>query len=86
MKKWQELCSDEAMIADGFNDAIIGVTLDGNLIYDIDKAVEVVCLDEGANEEDAMDYILYNCVGAYTGTGTPLWVSSLSGPTVVADE
>jgi len=72
MEKWRELCSDEAVVADGFDDAIIGVTLEGNLIYDIDKAAQVISKSVG-NAEDAMEYVLFNCVGAYVGPRSPLW-------------
>ena len=62
----------DALFADGFDDAIIGVTLEGNLIYDIDKAAQVISGGAG-NVDDALEYVLFNCVGAHVGPRSPLW-------------
>lgn len=45
-----------------YDDAIIGITQDGNLIYNYEKMVEYL-LDCVADEEEAIDFIEYNTLG-----------------------
>ena len=44
-----------------YNTAIIGITQDGNLIYDYEKMI--TCLLEDMSEEEAIDFIEYNTLG-----------------------
>jgi hypothetical protein len=63
---------EELLIADGFNDAIIGI--DGNslrIIYSVTKCIEILMKD--MPEEDALEYFSYNVSGAYVGEKTPIW-------------
>lgn len=65
---------EEFLIADGFDDAIIGVddkTM--RLIYSVSKCIEVLMKD--MSEEDALEYFSYNVSGAYMGEKTPIWCS-----------
>ena len=60
------------LIADGFNDAIIGVDEKSmRLIYSVRKCLEI--LQEYLDEEDAIEYFEYNVSGAYVGEQTPIW-------------
>lgn len=59
------------MIADGFNEAVIGVCGD-KLVYSIEKIIEK--LMEDMSEEDAWEYYSYNIEGSYVGEKTPLYV------------
>lgn len=60
------------LIADGFNDAIIGVDETSmRLIYSVRKCLEI--LHEYLDEEDAIEYFEYNVSGAYVGEQTPIW-------------
>lgn len=60
------------LIADGFNDAIIGVDETSmRLIYSVSKCLEI--LQEYLDEEDAIEYFEYNVSGAYVGEQTPIW-------------
>lgn len=59
------------MIADGFNEAVIGVCGD-KLVYSIKKIIEK--LMEDMSEEDAWEYYSYNIEGSYVGEKTPLYV------------
>lgn len=64
---------DSFLVADGFDDAIIGMDEQSErVIYSISKCIEVLMKDE-MTYEDAMDYLYYNCVGAYVGEQTPIW-------------
>ena len=63
---------DEFLIADGFNDAIIGVDSDSmRLIYSVTKCIEILSKD--MNEEEAVEYFDFNVRGSYFGEKTPIW-------------
>jgi hypothetical protein len=60
------------LIADGFNDAVIGVDETSmRLIYSVSKCLEI--LQEYLDEEDAIEYFEFNVSGAYVGEQTPIW-------------
>jgi len=60
------------LIADGFNDAVIGVDESSmRLIYSVSKCLEI--LQEYLSEEDAIEYFEYNVSSAYVGEQTPIW-------------
>ena len=60
------------LIADGFNDAVIGVEINLMcLIYSVSKCLEI--LREHMSEEDAIEYFEYNISNAYVGEQTPIW-------------
>lgn len=61
-------------IADGFDDAIIGVDeQNGKIVYDIDAIIEIL-MAGGMEVDDAFDFYYYNIVGAYIGDSTPVFV------------
>jgi hypothetical protein len=63
---------EDFLIADGFDDAVIGVEINlMRLIYSVSKCIEI--LQEHMNEEDAIEYFEYNVSGAYVGEQTPIW-------------
>ncbi|WP_273854045.1 hypothetical protein [Guptibacillus spartinae] len=65
---------DDALFADGFDDAIIGyVQRCGMMVvlYDARKCIEILVIDEGMTEEEALDYFSYNVLGAWVGENTP---------------
>lgn len=65
---------DEILIADGFDDAIIGIddsTM--KLIYSVSKCIEI--LKKDMDEEEAVEYFHFNVKGAYMGDKTPIWCS-----------
>jgi hypothetical protein len=65
---------DTFMVADGFDDAIIGVD-DNNLkiVYDIDKVIDILIKD-GMDVDEAIEYYEYNIAGAYVGENTPSFI------------
>lgn len=65
-----------ALLADGFGDAIVGVTSgNGNsvVVYDQSKVIDIL-MDEGARYEDAVEYFWFNVAGAYVGPETPIFL------------
>ena len=57
-----------------YDNSIIGTTFDGRAIYDFDKMVKELMVDEGWNEIDAVEWINYNTLRAlpYGGDKRPL--------------
>ena len=68
----QEYDGEELLIADGFDDAVIGIDYSSKrLIYSITACVQILSRD--MSEEDAVEYFFYNVAGAYVGERTPIW-------------
>lgn len=67
----------EALLADGFEDAFVGYTVNHHhpvvAVYDYEHCVEILTQD-GMSEEDAMEYLSFNTLGAYVGPHGPLFV------------
>ena len=75
LKQILELYPDDTfVIADGFDDAIIGVD-DNNLkiVYDIDEVINILIRD-GMEVDEAIEYYEYNIAGAYVGENTPSFI------------
>ena len=68
----ERYADEELMIADGFDDAIIGVDEnDMRIIYSVNKCIKILMKD--IPEEEAIEYFYYNVSGAYIGEKTPIW-------------
>ena len=66
--------SDDVMFADGLDDAIIG--FEPNLwrvVYSKTKCINTL-VEDGMDEEEAVEYLEYNTFSAYVGEKTPIWV------------
>jgi hypothetical protein len=65
---------DEFLVADGFDDAVIGVdSASSRLIYSCKKCLEILIEVEEMDPEDAIEHFQYNVAGAYVGEKTPIW-------------
>jgi hypothetical protein len=63
---------EDFLIADGFDDAIIGVDESSmRLIYSVSKCILI--LRTYMNENDAIEYFEFNVKGSYVGEKTPIW-------------
>ena len=61
------------LIADGFDDAIIGVEESSmRLIYSVKRCIEIL-MSEDMTYEDAIEHFNYNVSGGYVGEKTPIW-------------
>lgn len=68
-------------MADGFDDAIIGMECSGDIprvVYSIQLMVHVLCERDGMTEEEAVDFISYNVISSYVGEGTPIYVDVMN--------
>lgn len=70
-----ELC-EESIVFDNpsFDNSIIGITTDDRVVYDYDKMVEELMVDENISEQEAIDWIEYNTIRAipYAGEMAPI--------------
>jgi hypothetical protein len=64
----------EAIVWDGFDEAIIGRDNRGRLIYDIDLMVETLRRDDDMSEEEAMEFLDYNTLNTFVGDLTPIHI------------
>ena len=69
-----EYAEEDVLIADGFDDAVMGIEHNSSrLIYSVSLCIEILMDEEEMNEEDALDYFMYNVSGGYVGELTPIW-------------
>jgi len=73
----EQLNESEALLADGFEQAIIGHTQGANIVavYDYDLCVHILMERDEMSCQDAIDFMEYNVVGSYVGEKTPLFIS-----------
>jgi hypothetical protein len=64
----------EAIVWDGFDEAIIGRDNVGRLVYDIDLMVETLTRDDEMSEEEAMEFLDYNTLNTFVGDLTPIHI------------
>ena len=76
LSKILDMYPDEGYIkADGFDPAVIGVSTNGCLVYDVETILEILMERNGWSYEDAVEYFDYNIDGAYVGERTPIYVN-----------
>lgn len=75
-----EEINPDALLCDGFDEAIIGMAERINLgpvvAYDTDKIVEILKLD-GMSHEEAYEYFEFNIKGAWMGDFTPVFIQKV---------
>jgi hypothetical protein len=66
------------LLMDGFDEACIGFSQRINepflAVYSYEKMIEVLMERDGMDDETAMEYIDFNCVGSWMGEKTPIIV------------
>ena len=69
---------DDSIVFDGpdYDEAIIGVTYEGRVVYDFDLMVKCL-VDHGMTELEAIDFIKYNTIRAlpYAGENPPIIIN-----------
>jgi len=72
-----ELKDAEALLADGFEEALVGHTQGPNVVavYEYDMCVHILMERDGMSCMDAVEYMGFNVLGAHVGEKTPLFVS-----------
>ena len=61
-----EMGHEEALLFDGpdYDEAILGVTEEGQVVYDYDKMVQILVERDGYEELEAIEFIEYNTIRA----------------------
>jgi hypothetical protein len=82
MKEQIELINPEALMCDGFDDAIIGIAERINLnpvvTYDVEKMLSILIDKYDMSYDEAEEYYHFNILGAWLGENTPIYVRSLN--------
>lgn len=68
----------EALLADGFEQALIGYTANYHhshvAVYDVKKCIAILVKRDGMTEDEAEEFFSLNTLGAYVGESGPLFM------------
>lgn len=64
---------EDLLIADGFDDAIIGIATEPRLIYSVTKCLEILMKNDEMDYTDALEHFTFNVSGGWVGDKTPIW-------------
>jgi len=75
---WEQLVDNDCLLADGFNEAVVGISYGVNprAVYSVHKIVEIL-MEEGLSWEESAEHFAYNIGGAYVGENTPIFIYDL---------
>lgn len=72
--------NEEMLFADGFEDALVGVVsrcgMSPVAVYSTSKCIQIL-IEDGMDEEEAIEYFNFNVIGAYVGESTPMFIETL---------
>ena len=75
---------ENALLADGFDSCIIGVTDSWSgaarptrVVYSVNKIIDQLVTQDGCTYEEAEEHFEFNVAGAYVGEHTPVFVRAL---------
>ena len=73
---WALLEDEECLIADGFDEAVIGISFGACpvAVYSVQKIIDILIEDDEMDVSDAIEYFEYNIAGSYLGEKTPIFV------------
>ena len=70
----------DALMCDGFDDAIIGMAERINLgpvvAYSVSKILDIMIERDGMSYEEALEFYDYNIVGSWMGENTPVFITT----------
>lgn len=76
-----EMGYEDSVVFDNpdYDDAIIGVTDEGRVVYDYDAMVRILVERDGMDETEAIEFIEYNTIRAipYAGEYPPIIITKL---------
>jgi len=72
LDNYADMMDYSMMVADGFDDAIIGVCGE-RIVYNRDKCIDVL-MEQGMTSGEAEEYFQYNVEGSYMGENMPIFV------------
>jgi hypothetical protein len=65
---------NELLLADGFDDAVIGIDWNFRIIYSFELAIRILMFRDGMTRLDAIEFMEFNVLDAHVGEQTPLWM------------
>lgn len=69
----------EALTADGFEEAFIGIcrrfSLPPLAAYSYEKCIDII-MKNGASYEEAVEHFNFNVIGSWAGEGTPVFIQT----------
>jgi hypothetical protein len=78
VRAWIAEFNEDAVLFDGYEDAIIGVaercSTPPLVIYDGEKCIEILMQRDGMDEEEAREFFSFNTLGCWAGEFTPLFL------------
>ena len=79
LEEWVSDFNEQALFADGFEDAIIGVAercgMAAVIVYDSEKCIDILMKRDGMSRDEAIEFFNFNTLGAYMGVNTPLFLT-----------
>lgn len=77
-REWCAEHNPSVLFADGFDEAIIGVAERSGqeplVVYSIELMAEILIERDGMSDDEALEYLGYNVLGAWVGDETPLFL------------
>jgi hypothetical protein len=78
---FEESIYDNVLYADGFEDAIIGIGIQGGThkavaVYNIEKMEQILMDRDGMDWGEAVEFLNFNTLGAYVGEHTPIYLET----------
>lgn len=70
--------SEETLYADGFEDAFLGLGRHFNrelAVYDLEKCIKILMERDGMDEDEAIEFLEFNTLGAWVGEHTPIFLT-----------
>lgn len=73
----------DAIVFEDLDDAIVGLTTNGNVVYDVNKIQEILydIQNKGAEEsitmDDIIDYVEFNFLSYHLGDFNPVYIVSI---------
>lgn len=71
----EDFPDEDFVKADGFDDAIIGVSTKGILVYSVQKSIDILIANHRMTYDEAIDFFYHNVEGSFVGDKTPIWVN-----------
>ena len=70
---------DELLFADGFDDAIVGVSSgmdEPRVVYDICKMIDILIKEHSMEADEASEFLEFNTIFAWVGDKTPIYLNT----------
>ena len=75
----QEMYPDEELlVADGFDDAIVGYFDElKKVVYSSNACVDILMANHGMEYDEAIEFFAFNVQGSFVGDKTPLFINTI---------